>query len=221
MADKPEEGGGDKTTEIVILSILIIGIAMVWGWFAYFDAAVNYINNFTAPTLVGDAKKIIGFLNGLAIPVSLMLLIGIIFCIEGLKTIRRKEEDAFNAHAEAAYRDAVAAEANEGDPGLTIRWRKIIELVDSTNQNDWRQAILDADTIMDEILQKGGYIGDSLGERLTNANKADFQTIDQAWEAHKVRNMIAHDGSSFLLSQHEAKRIVNLYKQVFEEFYFV
>lgn len=221
MAEEKEGGGGDdKTVEIVILVVLIIAIAMVWNFFAYFDAAVHYFQNFSSPFLVSVLKGTIGFLNGLAIPVALMLIIGIVFSIEGLKKIRQKEAEAFDAHVEAAYKDA-ANTPDQGDLGLTIRWRKIVELVDSQNQNDWRQAILDADTVLDEILKKGGYIGDSLGERLTNANKADFQTLDQAWDAHKVRNMIAHDGSSYLLSQHEAKRVINLYKQVFEEFYFI
>ena len=65
------------------------------------------------------------------------------------------------------------------------------------------------------------YHGDDLGSKLRGATKADFKTLDQAWEAHKVRNDIAHDGSNFLLSQREAKRVINLYRQVFEEFYYI
>ena len=218
--DDKKGGGGVDGLEIAILVILIILVAIVWGVAPYFFKTVEYISNSGAPA-ENALKTFIGVWQGIAIPITLVL--GIIFTYStiGLLAIRHKEHEKFKAHVEAAYEDETQAAANGGSPELTIRWRKILELVESSNQNDWRQAIVDADTVLDEILAKGGFIGDSLGERLTNATKADFKTLDHAWEAHKVRNQIAHEGSSFQLSQPEAKRIINLYKHVFEEFYFI
>jgi ribosomal protein L14E/L6E/L27E len=60
--------------------------------------------------------------------------------------------------------------------------------------------------------------GDTLGERLKAVEQSDFDTIDKAWEAHKVRNKLAHEGGDFILTQREAKRIIALYKDVFDEF---
>ena len=71
------------------------------------------------------------------------------------------------------------------------------------------------------MMQWRGFHGDTLGERLKNTSKADFKTIDVAWEAHKIRNAIAHEGSDFLLSQRESKRIIGLYETVFKEFSYV
>ena len=51
--------------------------------------------------------------------------------------------------------------------------------------------------------------------------KGDFKTIDAAWEAHKIRNAIAHEGSDFLLSQRESKRVIELYGLVFKKFKYV
>ena len=65
------------------------------------------------------------------------------------------------------------------------------------------------------------YHGDSIGEKLKKVEKADFKTLDEAWEAHKFRNQIAHEGSTMSVNQYEAKRVVNLYKKVFEEFYYI
>ena len=56
-----------------------------------------------------------------------------------------------------------------------------------------------------------------MGERLKNLDAADFRNIDKAWEAHKIRNAIAHEGADFVLSQREAKRIIGLYEQVFRD----
>ena len=50
---------------------------------------------------------------------------------------------------------------------------------------------------------------------------SDFDSLNEAWEAHKVRNIIAHEGLSYVLSENEAKRVFSQYKKVFEEFYYV
>ena len=168
------------------------------------------------PQFFFDMARTLGFLDGLAIVLSFIFLVGIILSIERIKVIRKKEEEIYDAHVVPVY-----DEASKADPELSLRWRKVLEHVDSQNQNDWRQAIIEADIILEDILSRIGYQGEGSGEKLKSADKADFQTLDQAWEAHKIRNTIAHEGSSFLLSQHEAKRVVNLYKQVFEEFYYI
>jgi hypothetical protein len=88
----------------------------------------------------------------------------------------------------------------------------------SDNPAEWRLAVVEADTILEEMVKKIGYPGKTLGEMLKNIETADFRTINDAWEAHKIRNQIAHQGSSFTLTEREAKRVVRLYKNVFEEF---
>jgi transposase len=57
-----------------------------------------------------------------------------------------------------------------------------------------------------------------MGERMKAIEKSDFNTIDDAWEAHKARNNIAHQGGGFALNQREARRIISLYERVFREF---
>jgi hypothetical protein len=85
------------------------------------------------------------------------------------------------------------------------RWEHIVNLFDSPNQNDWRAAIMDADAMLDELLQSYNFPGENLGERLKNANPRVLPTIQSAWEAHKIRNKIAHEGMNFSLSDHEAQ----------------
>jgi hypothetical protein len=80
---------------------------------------------------------------------------------------------------------------------------------------------LEADIVLDDILTSLGYQGDGIGEKLKRVNPGDMKSLNEAWEAHKVRNQIAHEGSQFPLTQHEANRVVNLYKKVMEEFYFI
>jgi hypothetical protein len=101
---------------------------------------------------------------------------------------------------------------------MVSKWEKIIKLSESENQSDWRLAIIEADIILDELLEKLQLPGDTMGEKLKAVEKSDFTTIDYAWEAHKARNMIAHEGSDFLINQREIRRIISLYEAVFKEF---
>jgi hypothetical protein len=168
------------------------------------------------PILVEWLKDFIGILIGISFPVSLFFVIVIIYTVERLKVIRKKESEIFDLKVVPAYESV-----SVGDPNLTNKWESVKRHIESPNQNDWKQAILEADIILDSILTAMGYRGESIGEKLKRVEKADFNTLDDAWEAHKVRNQVAHQGNSFVLSQYEAKRVINLYKKVFEEFYYI
>lgn len=104
---------------------------------------------------------------------------------------------------------------------LNKKWQRVIDHLDSANQSDWKLAIIEADIMLNEMLDSMGYHGDTVSEKLKQIEKSDFLTIDKAWEAHKVRNQIAHEGASFVLTKKEAVRVIELYKEVFEEFYFI
>ena len=97
------------------------------------------------------------------------------------------------------------------------KWKIITDHIESENANDWRLAILEADIVLGEMLDKLGYRGEGIGEQLKSVDKSDFTAMDDAWEAHKIRNSIAHEGASFLITEREAKRVIGLYKKVFEE----
>lgn len=98
------------------------------------------------------------------------------------------------------------------------RWASIEARVEENTPESWRIAIIEADIMLDDMLTKAGYSGKSLGEKLKSANPQSFTTIQDAWEAHKVRNEIAHVGSDFILTQKTAKETIMRFERVFREF---
>jgi NAD+--asparagine ADP-ribosyltransferase len=68
--------------------------------------------------------------------------------------------------------------------------------------------------MLDEVLRNKGYVGEGVGEMLKSAS---FKTVSLAWDAHKIRNRIAHEGSDFQLTEREAKKAFTLYESVFRE----
>jgi len=101
------------------------------------------------------------------------------------------------------------------------RWKQVQSHINSQNPGEWRLAIIEADTILEDMTQKMGIPGINLGERLKNTEQSDFLTLQLAWEAHKVRNRIAHEGSTFNLTQKEAQKTIENYEEVFKEFEFI
>lgn len=101
------------------------------------------------------------------------------------------------------------------------QWAQIEMHMQSQNPNDWRLAILEADIMLDDLITSMGYIGEGLGEKLKQVRPEDLNSIEAAWEAHKVRNKVAHEGAAHELSEREVRRVINLYKQVFTEAKFI
>ena len=101
------------------------------------------------------------------------------------------------------------------------KWIQIEKNMQSHNMSEWRVAILEADILLYEMLSQMGYDGNSIGEILKQVDKSNFITLDDAWKAHRIRNIIAHEGANYELSKDEAERTIRLYKRVFDEFYFV
>ncbi len=78
----------------------------------------------------------------------------------------------------------------------------------------WRIGLLEADNMLLDVLVEKGYQGTNVAELLKDAH---FKTVGLAWDAHNIRNRIAHDGSNFVLTEREAKRAFTSYESVFKE----
>jgi hypothetical protein len=146
-----------------------------------------------------------------SIIIALLLFAGIIYVIIRIRQIRKEEKEEYG---EIIVAKGTAEKKRE-------KWNKLVDLASSENESDWRLAILEADTMLDDMVDVMGYKGDGLGEKLKQIERSDFNTLDKAWDAHKIRNTIAHAGSDYVLTQREVRRVIDLYKQVFEEFEFI
>ena len=98
------------------------------------------------------------------------------------------------------------------------RWDHVRQLIESPNESDWRQAIIEADIMLDDLLIQLGYVGQSVGEKLKAVDPSRMRTLQDAWEGHKVRNEIAHQGYAYQLTEHMAHRTIAHFEAVMREF---
>jgi len=214
MADAPKEEKKGLTLfeEVMILLFVLFALgSILWRanvFFAYYygsslgsvwDAFHAY---FFARFL--PAFRIVSFLA------SAFAVWGIVTAFAKLRAIEKAEKEIYGAKLPVED-EAAPLFKNE-------KWERVLSHINSANASDWRLAIIEADVMLDDLLKTLGLPGDSLGERLKAVEKSDMLTLDYAWEAHRVRNQIAHAGSDYPLSEREARRAVTLYESVFREY---
>lgn len=142
---------------------------------------------------------------------SALFTIIILYCVIRMFMIQKHEQDHID-HEIHNYQHKMQNAAKNP------RWELIENLVTSTSEADWRVAIIEADVLMEEALEYGGFTGGGVGEMLTNATPQSFKSYQFAWDAHKVRNDIAHEGSNYNLAKEDVIRTIGMYRAVLEEF---
>ena len=95
-------------------------------------------------------------------------------------------------------------------------WQGVLTHLNANNESDWKLAIIEADKLAGNLLIQKGFKGESMAERLAGLEKDELRSLDLLWEAHKIRNRIAHK-TGFKLSHQEATRAVSYYKEALEE----
>ncbi|MEA2701629.1 MAG: hypothetical protein QOE22_338 [Candidatus Parcubacteria bacterium] len=158
-----------------------------------------------------------GFLAFLGQLWILVTVLAVFVCLFAIFVIIYSTARIFQIRQEEAPLYATITQYDEHERLETSRWQYILTLIQGTNQSDWRQAIIEADIILDELLTRLGYVGTSVGEKLKQVSPTHFQTLNNAWEAHKVRNEIAHSGMAFELTDRLAYRTIANYEAVFRE----
>lgn len=173
----------------------------------------DYLQTMSAPAIYNPLLRYWGEFVALSLFVSLLLMALLIYCVIRISQIRKQERLRF----EAAQETVVARDV----PRSQLRWSRIMQEAGSEDEQKMRLAILEADIMLNELLDSLGYKGETMGDKMRTVEKANFNTIDLAWEAHRARNAIAHQGSALSLTAREARRIIGLYERVFREFRFI
>lgn len=147
-----------------------------------------------------------------AIVVSLLFFAGMVYAKIRYAELSEIESEAIKHDEERwATKHAKTDKRNS-------RWSVIEQRVSDNSPESWRIAIIEADILLDEVLSKAGYVGQTIGEKLKSANPLSFRTVQDAWDAHKVRNDIAHVGSDFVLTKRTAQETILKFERVFKEF---
>jgi hypothetical protein len=173
---------------------------------------VHFLQANSAPGVYEQIYQNWNIFVGISMALSFIFAAILIYSVTRLFQLRQEEYKHFQAHAHSV--------AHHDVPKTRLRWDRIVEQAGSESDQNRRLAILEADIMLGELLDDLGYRGETLADKMRQVHKSDFNTIDQAWEAHRARNTVAHTADHHV-SVHDANRIIGLYDKVFREFGFV
>ena len=152
------------------------------------------------------------WVEGIGVLLSVLLFAFIVFCVVRTQKIFRwravKETIEFLKIQEVPR------------PVRAEKWLQVKKRMESANPSDWKMAVLQADGILDDLLKRMGYDGDGLGERLKKIEPEDFDSLDDVWVAHKMRNRIAHEPES-QLTREDVEKAISLFEKGLKEFEYI
>jgi hypothetical protein len=174
-----------------------------------FTKIVEYIKPIYNIIIDPHTWTVVGFVSAIC---SVIFISIIIFALVRMREIQLHEKMEINHEInEALLRD------KEKSRNENQKWNYILTLIESPNESDWRMSIMEADTLLEESLKGKELTGNTVAELLEEARSSGYASIQNAWDAHLIRNKIAHEGSDYPLSQTEGRRVIKMFQNFFEE----
>ena len=90
-------------------------------------------------------------------------------------------------------------------------WMQIESQLIKDQESSYHLAILNADKLLDQALRQRGFKGDTMGNRMKNA-QTTWSNANNVWSAHKLRNQIAHE-TDVSVRYDDARRALASFKQ--------
>lgn len=92
---------------------------------------------------------------------------------------------------------------------LGRQWQSIRKRLDEPNEAEWKVAVIEADNLVNDVLRRLGYQGETFAEKLKGVPADRFQSIDAVWDAHRIRNNIVHDPDARMMHRDAREAIAN------------
>lgn len=115
------------------------------------------------------------------LPLIIILAVGLlVYAVIGSKSGRRSKPRRSGHRVGGIDRGLVSS-----------RWQTIDQM-SRTDGSGLKNAVSEADKLLDYVLKQSGVPGDTMGDRL-KASGQRFSDLNSIWRAHKLRNALAHE----------------------------
>jgi len=98
-----------------------------------------------------------------------------------------------------------------GQKELTKQLNRIKKRTESGAESDFKLAIIDADDLLEEVLEERGFDQESFEENIKRASRLIPTIYSEVLNAHEIRNLIVYNPDYKLTTEH-AKRILGTYE---------
>jgi len=95
-------------------------------------------------------------------------------------------------------------------------WSKIKGRLEAGSESEYKLAVIEADSMLNDVLERMGFKGEILGDRLKQVTTDILPNIEETREAHKVRNNIVYD-PDYKLTLDQAQKVLKTYEQALRD----
>ena len=99
---------------------------------------------------------------------------------------------------------------------IVKKWERLKKRLELNQESEYKLSIIEADELLNEILGKMGYRGETLGDKLMHITPSQLRNVEHIKDVNKIRNNIVHD-PDYLLSLEQAQRALEAYEEVLRE----
>ena len=96
------------------------------------------------------------------------------------------------------------------------QWVKISKRLEPGKAEDYKMSLIEADSLLDDVLKRMGFKGENMKERLEQIDAKTLPDIESIKKANKLRNSIVYD-SDYDLSLEKTKEILLIYEKSFRD----
>ncbi len=115
-----------------------------------------------------------------------------------------------------ALQNHAAAQPAAGNPATIKHWASIVHRANTGTIENLRWSVMESDALVDFVLKQRGVAGENMAERLQNARWAGSKLVDRVFDAHRLRNELAHT-PGFQLTTHQAERALFSFRDFLKE----
>ncbi len=91
------------------------------------------------------------------------------------------------------------------------KWNQIRSRIEEGTESEYKLAIIEADDFLNEMLERKGYKGETLEERLDKAEKEQVPNRQEIIKVHEIRNSVVYD-PDFKLNLEQARKTIDIYE---------
>lgn len=153
-----------------------------------------------------DWLKVLILVRFIFIITSIILFVGIIILIIKTNLLLKTKQTI----------DLLTRPTTKTSGRLLKKWRKIEKRLKSSQEIEWKIALIEADKFFDNILKKMGYFGKNMSERLGQVSAEQISNIEEIKEVHRIRNEIVYK-SDYRLSKPVAEKSIRAIKKALKE----
>ena len=153
-------------------------------------------------------NSILSFTGGIFILLDIGLAALLIFSLTKVFSLRPRSSASISLEEKRAF--------VLHDPELKKQWVKLKARSEESPPQSLTLAILEADKFIDAVLKRLGVEGEHMADRLDQLAPGDFETLDELWRAHRIRNQLAHT-PDFDISRRDALEVIRSYERFLEE----